>query len=91
MATQEEEKKSWIRRTAEASKKLDKYQLVAGLGMIAYGLIAVASGPVGWGIATVASVPVTNWAANRVIEWDKKRQLKKKETVYKYKSKYSTA
>lgn len=79
----ETEKKSWIRRTAEGSKKLDKYQLVAGLGLIAFGLIRALSGPVGWGVATVASIPVTTWAANRVIEWDKKRQLKKQATIYK--------
>ena len=81
----ESEKKSWIRKAAEGSKKLDKYQLAAGLGMIAYGLIAAVSGPVGWGIATVASIPVTTWAANRAIEWDKKRQLKKSAAIYRRK------
>ena len=92
MAT-ETEKKSWVRRTAEASKKLDKVQLVAGLGMIAYGLIAAVSGPVGWGAATLVSIPVTNWAANRAIEWDKKRQLKKSATVYQrsHKKQYAAA
>jgi len=80
----ETEKKSWIRRAAEGSKKLDKYQLIAGLGLIAYGLIRALSGPFGWGVATVASIPVTTWAANRVIEWDKKRQIKKKATIYKH-------
>ena len=82
----EKEKKSWIRKAAEGSKKLDKYQLIAGLGLIAYGFVRAVSGPVGWGIAAVASVPVTTWAANKVIEWDKKRQIKKAATVYKRKN-----
>ena len=79
----EEEKKSWIRKFAEGSKKLDKVQLLAGLSMITYGLIAALSGPVGWGVVTLASIPATTWAANRAIEWDKKRQLKKRATLYK--------
>ena len=83
MATSKE-KTSWVTTVAEASKKFDKVQFVAGAGMITYGVIAAASGPVGWGIATLISIPVTSWLANRAIEWDKKRHMKKQGTVYAY-------
>lgn len=74
---QAKESKSTIRRIAEASMKLDKFQIIAGLALIGYGAIVAAGGPVVWGLGVAGSSVVTNWAANRVIAWDERRQARK--------------
>lgn len=71
------ERKSWIKRLAEGSKKLDKYQIIAGGAMILYGAIFAATGAVVWGAGVAASSVATRWAANRVIAWDERRKAKK--------------
>jgi len=87
---QAKESKSTIRRIAEASKKLDKYQIIAGLALIGYGAIVLASGPIVWGLGVAGSSVVTNWAANRVIAWDERRQARKRGEVKQiYKKKKS--
>lgn len=80
MANSESEKKSWIRKVAEASKKLDKYQIIAGAALITYGLIAIASSPFFWGVGIAGSSVATTWAADKVIAWDEKR---KKKVIFK--------
>ena len=81
MSNSESEKKSWIRKIAEASKKLDKYQIIAGAALIAYGLIAVASSPFWWGVGITGSSVAITWAAEKVIVWDERKQ--KKKIIYK--------
>lgn len=75
------ERKSWVKRLAEGSKQLDKYQIIAGGAMILYGAIFAATGAVVLGAGVAASSLATRWAANRVIAWDERRQSRKRGEV----------
>ncbi|KKS98154.1 MAG: hypothetical protein UV73_C0003G0096 [Candidatus Gottesmanbacteria bacterium GW2011_GWA2_43_14] len=69
----EKEKKGWGTKILEVSQKVDKYVIVAGLGMIAYGLIAASSAAVGWG-ALAAGTSAATYAGAEYIKNRKKRK-----------------
>ena len=84
----ENERKTLLERSMEASKWIDKWGIRVGLAMMAFGIIY---NPLLLPGAVVAgSSVVTKWAGERIRKWSEKRRLQGKSNVlYQYKSKSS--
>lgn len=75
------EKKTWIEKFMEKSKKVDKLGIVGGLAMIAFGLIRINSALFTTGAVIAGGSVVTLWGAEKIRKWAEKRRLKKQATV----------
>lgn len=79
----EKEKKSATEKFAEFLKTVDKIGIVAGLGMIAFGVIYLSSAAVTGGAVLAGSSAVTHQVEEKVRRSaEKKRKAKE---VYRYK------
>ncbi|MBI4137091.1 hypothetical protein HY469_03435, partial [Candidatus Roizmanbacteria bacterium] len=70
------ERTSWLEKGAEFSKKIDNIGIIAGIGMMAFGLLY---SPLLVPGAVIAGTSVaTKWGAEKVRKWAEKKRRQKK-------------